>query len=268
VVDLFEEVDEQLRSDQVQNALRRVAPIVTGALALVILGYLGFWGYRVWQDRNLTMASVAYQQGIDDLSKNDAAAAQASFATAVRAGPAGYKTLALMQEGGLAQTAGKTAEAVGDFDQAAKAAPNQILGDLARLRAAEALLDTAPYAELQTRLTPLADPKRPYSLYAREALAMAKLQAGKTAEAKHDFSLLSLSLGVPDDMRQRCQLAIALIDSGEGGAAAAAAKAAATMPPSPPLTLPAPPGTPPSGAAPSTAPGQGGPVSPPAGAAQ
>ncbi len=269
MVDLFEEVDEQLRSDQFQSLLRRAAPIVTGVLALVILGFLGYWAYQAWQDRNLTTASVAYQQGVDDLAKNETAAAQKDFATAANAGPPGYKTLALMQQGGLAQTAGKTAEAVGDFDAAAKAAPNLILGDLASLRAAEALIDTAPYGELQKRLTPLADPKRPYTLYAREALAMAKLQAGKTSEAKHDFSLLSLSLGAPDDMRQRCQLAIALIDSGEAGAAAAAVKVAATLPPPPAASVQAPPsGTEPAAAPPSATPGQGGPVAPPAGAAQ
>ena len=170
-----------------------------------------------------------------------------------------YQTLArrvaLMQQAGLKATAGKTDEAVSLFDQAAKSAPNPILADLASLRAAELLVDTAPYAQVQQRLLPLADAKRPYTLYAREALAMAKLMAGKTAEARRDFSVLSLSLGVPDDIRQRCQVAINLIDAGQTASAVAAVKIAASMPPPAPASVQ--PGTP----------GQGGPVSPPSGAA-
>ena len=103
------------------------------------------------------------------------------------------------------------------------------------------LLDTAPFAEVQQRLAPLADNKRPYSLYAREALAMAKLMAGRTAEARKDFSVLSVSVGVPDDMRQRCQLAMTLIDSGEAAVAVTAVKLAATLPPPPPASVASPP---------------------------
>jgi hypothetical protein len=259
VVDLFDEVEEQLRSDRYRGLARTVAPIVTGVLAVVILGYLGYWGFKTYQDRNLSAASVAYQQGVDALAQNDQSGAQKDFATAAQAGPAGYKTLALLQEAGLAAAGGKAKDAVAFYDQAAKAAPNPILGDFASLRAAQILLDTAPFADLQQRLTPLADTKRPYSLYAREALAMAELMAGRTADARRAFSVLSVSVGAPDDMRQRSQIAMSLIDAGEASTAVAAVKAAATMPPPPPASVASPsPGNQ----------GQGGPVSNPSGAAQ
>jgi len=260
LVDLFEEVEEQLRSDRYKGLVRRTAPIATGVLAVAILGYLGFWGFKTYQDRNLNTASVAYQQGVDALAQNDQSGAQKDFATAAATGPPGYKTLALLEEAGLAAATGKAKDAVAFYDQAAKAAPSPILGDFASLRAAQILLDTAPLAELQQRLTPLADTKRPYSLYAREALAMAELMAGKTAAARRDFSVLSVSLGAPDDMRQRSQIALSLIDAGEASTAVAAVKAAATMPPPPPTSV----ASPLSGNQ-----GQGdGPVSNPSGAAQ
>jgi hypothetical protein len=259
LVDLFDEVDEQLRSDRYVSLLRRIAPWVTGVFALVLLGYFGFWGYKAWQDRNLATAAAAYQKGVDALSTGDVAGANASFQATEKAGAPGYKTLALMQRAALALADGKSQDAAKLYDQAADAAPNQIFGDLARLRAALALLDTAPFAQLQTRLTPLADAKRPFAPYAKEALAMAELMAGKTEAAKHDFTVLSLMFGAPEDMRQRAQLAIAAIDTGEAPSAVAAAKAAATMPPSPPMTL-----APPISAAPAPA----GAPSSPAGASQ
>jgi hypothetical protein len=259
VVDLFDEVDEQLRSDRYRDLARRAAPIATGVLAAVLIGYLGYWGLKTYQDRNINAAAVSYQQGVDALAQNDQAGAQKDFASAAASGAAGYKTLALLQEAGMKFTAGKTSDAISLYDEAAKSAPSPILGDFANLRAAQVLLDTAPFTEVQQRLLPLADTKRPYSLYAREALAMAKLMAGRTAEARRDFSVLSVSVGVPDDMRQRCQLAISLIDSGEAAVAVNAVKIAATLPPPPPASV----------ASPSQGTqGQGGPVAEPSGAAQ
>jgi hypothetical protein len=259
LVDLFNEVDEELRSDQAFSLFRRIAPWVIAVLAVVLFGYLGFWGYTAWQDRNLAAGAAAYQKGVDSLSDGDQKAALAGFETARKAGAPGYTTLALLQEGNLKLVAGDAAGGVKLYDQAAAAAPNLILGDMARLKAAEALLDTAPLPQLQTRLGPLTDPARPYAIYAREALAMAKLMAGRTDDAKRDFKVIGLNLSATQEIRERSQMAIALIDSGEAPTAVAAAKAAATMPP-PPAPMLAPPSPAPQG--PATAP------SPPAGAAQ
>lgn len=245
VVDLFEEVEEQLRSDRYQALVRRAWPWITGLFAVVLVGYFAYWGFTIWQDHNVTAATVEYQKGVDALSQNDATGALGHFQAAAKVGAPAYKSLALMQEGGLRQAAGKADEAAKLYDAAAAAAPNPIFGDLARLRAAEALLDSAPYAQLETRLTPLCDGKRPYALYAREALAMAKLLAGRTAEARRDLNSLAITLGAPDDLRQRVQIDVALIDSGEAPTAVAAVKAAlknpATMPPPAAATVAPPP---------------------------
>ena len=258
MVDLFDEVEEELRSDRYRSLLRRLIPWVTGVFAAVLLGYLAFWGYTAWQDRNLAAGALSYQKGIDALAGGDAKTALDSFEAARKAGAPGYKALALMEEGNLRAELNKPAEAAKLFDQAADAAPNQIVGDLARLKAAQALLDTTPLPQLATRLTPLMDAKRPYAVFARETLAMAKLMAGKNADARKDFAGIQLSLAAPEDMRQRAQLAIALIDSGEAATAVSAVKTAATMPPPPAAMV----GPPPTAQAPDAA------QSPPAGAAQ
>jgi hypothetical protein len=255
LVDLFEEVEEELRSDRYRNLFRNLAPWVTGFFALVLVGYLGFWGYKFYQDRNLAAAGAAYQKGVDAIGQNDYAGAAADFQAAAKAGSPGYKTLALIQLGGLRQAAGKSEEAAKLYDQAAASAPNQIFGDLARLRAAQVLLDTAPYPQLEARLKPLTDTKRPYWLYAKEALAFAKLMAGKAQAARADFQVLGISLGAPDDMRQRSQIALQLIDSGETPSAIAAVKLAATLPPPAPMSVPAPQGPQGQGAAPTSSAG-------------
>lgn len=246
MVDFVDEVEEQLRSDRYRALAWRYLPWVGAALAATIIGWLGVWAYHAWEGRNVGKASVAYEKGVAALSAGDETGAYTDFETIGRSGPAGYKTLALMQEGNIRLAADKPLEAASFYDAAGKAAPNAILGDLARLKAALALLDTAPYPQLQTRLNALIGPGKPYDLTAKEALAMAKLEAGKFSEARGDFSALSITLGVTDAMRARAQAAISLIDSGEGPVALQVVKLAATLPP------PAQPSLPPSpqGAAP------------------
>jgi hypothetical protein len=231
VSDFIEEVDEQLRSDRYAALARRVAPWFIAALTATVIGWLGVWGYNTWQDRNVGKASIAYDKALTSLAQGDQTGAYSGCEALGRSGPAGYKSLSLMQQGNIRLAAGKDAEAAAFFDAAAKAAPNAILRDLEHLRAAQALLDTTPYPQIQTRLSALIGDKKPFDLEAREALAMAKLLAGKTKEARGDFNALTLTLGVSDAMRGRAQAAMAIIDSGEGATAAQVVKAAALLPP-------------------------------------
>jgi len=267
LVDLFQEVDEELRADRAVSLIRRLIPWVIALLVAVLVTYFAIWGWSAWQDRNLQAAAAAYQKGVDSLGEGDQKAALAGFETARKAGAPGYATLALMQEGNLKLEGGDAAGAARLYDQAAARAPNLIVGDLARLKAAHALLDTTPLPQMQSRLTPLMAPDRPYAVYAREALAMAKLMAGKTDDARKDFQVIGLNLQANEDLRQRSQIAIALIDSKEAATAIAAVKLAATMPPSA-LPMVGPPQAAPQGAPQGAPAGQPAAPSPPAGAAQ
>ncbi len=232
MTDFIEEVDEHLRSERYLTLARRWAPWFLAALAAAVVGWVGVWGYNAWQDRNIGKASIAYDKALTALAQGDETGAYTGFEALGKSGPAGYRTLALMQQGNIRLAAGKDADAAGFYDAAAKAAPNAIFRDLERLRAAQTLLDTAPYAQTEARLTGLIGDKKPFDLEAREALAMAKLLAGKTREARGDFNALTLTLGVSDAMRARAQAAMALIDSGEAATTAQVVRAAALLPPS------------------------------------
>jgi hypothetical protein len=248
LVDFVEEVEERLRAERYASMARRYLPWFLAALVATIVGWLGVWGYKAWQDRNIGAASVAYDKGLTALSAGDQTGAYSAFEPIGKTGPAGYKTLALMQQGNLRLAAGKAAEAAALYDAAAKATDNPVLHDLAALRAAQTLMDSAPFAQLATRFKPLIANGRPFSLQAREALAMAKLQAGQAQEARGDLNALSLTLGVSQEMRARIQGAIAVIDSGQAPVLARLVSVAATLPPSPNASIP---GAQPDAAAPS-----------------
>ena len=230
MVDFVEEVEEQLRAERYAGLARRLLPWFAAAVAATVVGWLGVWAYDSWTDRNIAKASLDYDKGVAAASSGDNAAAFADFAAAAKDGAPGYRTLALLQQGNVRFAENRTTEAVGLYDSAAKSAPNAILGDLARLRAAQASMDTAPYSQTETRLKSLIGDKKPYALQARELLAMAKLQAGRIQEARGDFNAINLTLGVSPAMRARVQGAIALIDSGQAGLVGQVVKAASALP--------------------------------------
>jgi hypothetical protein len=232
VVDFVEEVEERLRAERYASFANRWLPLIIAALAAVVIGWLGVWGWRTWQDRNISRASVAYDSAMTSLGSGDQTGAFSALAPVAKDGPAAYKTLALMAQADIRLGADKPSEAASLYDQAAKAAPNPTMRDLARLRAAQVLMDTAPYPQIQTRLQPLIGDKKPYDLLAREALAMAKIEAGKLQEARGDLNALSLTLGVTPTLRGRAQAAIQLIDSGQATRVGQVVRQAATMPPS------------------------------------
>lgn len=231
MVDFIEEVEENLRSDRYASLARRWLPWFAVVLAVVVAGWLGVWAWRTMQDRDVARASEAYDKGLNALAAGDVSGAFTAFEPIGKSGPRGYRTLALMAEGDIRLSAGDVAGAARYYDQAAGAAPNAIFADMARLKAALALLDTAPFPQLQTRLTALIGDKKPFDLQAREALALARLRIGQTTQARGDLNAISLSLGVSPAMRARAQAAIGLIDAGQADIVGKIVAAGALLPP-------------------------------------
>jgi hypothetical protein len=240
VVDVFDEVEEQLRSDHYKVLARRYLPWVGGVLGIALLVALGVWGYTRYEVGGAQTASEAYAQGIDSLARGDPGQAFNAFGVAAKSPSAAYRSLALMQQAGVRLEQNRTPEAVALFDQAAKASPNLVLADAARLKSAFALIDTASYADVEARLKPLTDSKRPYAPLAREGLAIAKLKAGRANEARSDFVVLSLMADAPDDVRERARVAMAMIDGGGVAGLPAIVKTGLTLPPPAPTPAGAP----------------------------
>ncbi len=214
MVDVFGEVDEQIRADRLRAFMKRAVPAFIAALILSVLVVVAIEGYRMYQTSQSAKASQAYQTAMDAAAKGDDAKAFPLFDVLAK-GSGPYKALALMQQGGIRMDQDKSAEAATLFDQAAAAAgKNQVVADIATLKSAYAVLDSAPLDQMVAKLTPLTETGRPYRIQAREALAMARVSAGKMADAKSDLVAISLLQDTPDSARQRAQAIIALIDSG------------------------------------------------------
>lgn len=218
MVDVFEQVEEDLRSDRWRRILRKWGPVVGGVLAVALVVALAWWGWDSLETSKANKASVAYDRGMEALQAGNATGADSAFAEAARAGNGAYKALALSQQAGLALQRNNKDEAIRLFDEAAKASRDPLLSDQATLKAVflmmEGRIDAAKMTQIQERLEPLTAEKRPLRAFAQEALAMAQLQMGQVQPARAAFVQLQLGQDVPEQVRQRAQAAIDTIDSG------------------------------------------------------
>lgn len=231
MTDLFEEVEEQLRTDRYKQFARKVMPWFIGGAAALLLATLGYWGYDTYRTGQVSKAADQYAAAIDAFATNDREKARKLWTEVSEAQSGAYKSLALMHLGAYALEQKKTTEAVRLFDEAAEAATDPLVGDAARLKSAFALLDTASLKDMEARLKPLMELGHPYRVQAREALAFARLNAGDLAGARGDFVVLSQLLDAPQGAQARAQAAIGLIDSGSAKAVPAVVKEAAILPP-------------------------------------
>ncbi|MFT3997578.1 MAG: tetratricopeptide repeat protein [Asticcacaulis sp.] len=222
--DIFEEAEEGLRQDRWVAIAKKSAPWVGGVAAVALIGAFGFWGYTSWENGRTAKASEAYVVASEALAKGDFKAARTELNKVVEAGAPGYKALALSHLGGISLEENKPDEAVKYLDDAAKASSEPMISDMAALKAAFIVMDKASFADVEKRLTPLTKEGRPYAPLAKEALAMAKLQNGDLKGARGDLQALSFSLDASDPLKQRAQIAVALIDSGGAEVARQAVK--------------------------------------------
>lgn len=214
MVDVFEQVEEELRSDRYKRLARTWLPVVGGVLLVALVAALAFWGWDNWQTSKAEKASVAYDRGLESLQAGNPVGADAAFVQAANEGNGAYKAMALMHRAGIAVDANRIPDALRLFDEAARASRDPLLSDPAAYKAALLAMDTETLPQIEARLEPLTAANRPFSAFAREALAMARLQHGQTAPAREALVLLKNSLDTPEIVSQRADLAIAAIDSG------------------------------------------------------
>lgn len=214
MVDVFEQVEEELRSERYKRLARTWLPVAGGVILVALIAALVFWGWDSLQTSRADKASIAYDRGLQSLQSNNPVGADAAFTQAAKDGNGAYKAMALMQRAGIALEANRIPDAIQMLDDASKASRDPLLSDAAALKSAWLAMDSETLAQIEARLTPLAKDDRPFSVFAVEALAMARLQNGQIAPAREALLALKNGLDTPDMVTQRAELAIAAIDSG------------------------------------------------------
>ena len=215
VSDIFQEVDEEVRREQLKKLWDRYGVYFIALAVLFIAGVAGWRGYDYWQSKKAAEFGAQFNAAaiLSEQGKHDEA--EKAFARIASEGTSGYRVLARMREAAeLAERDPKAAVAAYD-DMAASAATGQPLQDLAALRAGMILVDNAPLAEMTRRLEPLAGAGAPFRHSARELLAFAAWKAGDTAALRKWSQLVRDDVETPASLRSRVDVLMAL--AGETG---------------------------------------------------
>ncbi len=175
---------------------------------------VGAWrGYEWWEAKQAAQSGVAFEQATALAEAGKHQEAEAAFAKLATDGTAGYRVLArLRQAAELARTDSKAA--VGAYDEiAADKNAGQAIEDLAAVRAGFLLVDSAPYAEIRTRLEPLTAPDRIFRHSAREILALSAWKSGDLAAARQWTDLIITDPQSPSGARSRAEVLSELISA-------------------------------------------------------
>ncbi len=215
--DIFDEVDEAVRREQLTKLWERYGNLVIALAVLIVLGVAGWRGYDYWQSRKAAEYGTQFTDAAILAEQGKHAEAEQAFALLAARGNAGYRVLARLREAEeLAARDPKAAIAAYD-DIASSAATGQPLQDFAALRAAMLLADTAPLAELARRLEPIAGPGAPFRHTARELLAFAAWKAGDTAAMRKWTQLVRDDPETPPSVRERIDVLTAIADENGKG---------------------------------------------------
>jgi hypothetical protein len=210
VADIFHEVDEEVRREQLKQLWNRYGNVAVGVALLILVGVGGWRLYGWWEAKRAAEAGGQFEAAAllsEDGKHKDA---EAVFAKIASQGSAGYRTLARLRAAEeLSRQDGPAA--VKAYDEIANdKAAGQAMQDLANVRAALILLDSAPYEDLRSRLEPVAAEDRAFHHTARELLALAAWRSGNQAATRHWIDIVMRDSQTPASIRGRVQMLMAL----------------------------------------------------------
>ena len=155
------EVEEELRSDRLQNFWKRFGPFIIGGAIAIVIATAAYRGYEYYVDSRASASGDRFLAALNLAREGKSDEALTALQSLENDGYGAYPVLARMRAATVLQDKGDVDGAVAAFDAVAadRSAPEAIR-DMARLRAAYILVDTgtppmSPRASSRWRPTPI-----------------------------------------------------------------------------------------------------------------
>ena len=207
MVDIFDEVDEDLRAERMARFARRYA---IGFLALGVLLIIGVAGWQVWlwqRHQQDARAATAFIAVLDKAAARGSAADRQAlandFGAVARSAPSGYATLARLNQASLLADAGQLTQAETIWNELMNnGSVNPVLRQVATLGWAAHEIDTAEPSLIQARLETLSAEGSPWRPVALQYLALLDIRTGHRDAATKTLEEVANDISTPDDMRR------------------------------------------------------------------
>ncbi len=204
---LFREVDEEVRREQLEKMWKRYGNWFVAFSVGLIVAVAAFKGWQYYEKKQAQAAGAAYIDALNlyDAGKREEAALK--LADLAAGSHKGVAVLARLQQAGIAAGKGDRQAAARIYAEvAADASVETPLRDLARVRQALLLADTAKADELRSILGGLDVEGNPWRALAREVLALAELREGRLKEAQKLLAAIAADPGTPAEARSRVRV--------------------------------------------------------------
>ena len=209
--ELFDEVDEEVRREQLKKLWDRYSIYIIAAALLIIAAVAGWRGYEYLEAQKAAEAGAAFDAALDLAEQNKHAEAQAAFDKLATTAPAGYRMLARLRAAGEVAASDPQAGAKLYDELAADRSIGTEQQDLARIRAAGLLLDTDSYPNMLQRLEAATKPDATFRHTARELLALSAWRANDITSARQWLDMIASDGETPAAMRSRAEALQALL---------------------------------------------------------
>jgi hypothetical protein len=211
VSELFNEVDEDVRREQLKKLWDKYSIYIIGAAFLIIAAVGGWRGYQYLEAKKAAEAGARFDTAIELSEQGKHAEAEAAFTELAAKAPAGYRMLARLRAAG--ELANRDPQAAAKlYDEIASdgsvGGPER---DLARIRAASLLLDSSSYPTILQRLEAATAPGATFRHTARELLALSAWRANDAAAARHWLDMIAEDGETPPSIRSRAEALQALL---------------------------------------------------------
>ena len=209
--ELFDEVDEEVRRDQLKKLWDRYSIYIIAAMILIVAAVGGWRAYQYLEGEKAAEAGAAFDQAVELADANKHAEAEAAFADLAAKAPSGYRVLSRLRM--AAEAANRDAQAAAKmYDEiAADRSVGVAEQDLAKIRAAQLLLETASYANMKERLEAAAAPGATFRHTARELLALSAWRANDAAATRQWLEVIANDGETPPSLRSRAEALQALL---------------------------------------------------------
>ena len=209
--ELFDEVDEEVRREQLKKLWDRYSIYIIAAALLIIAAVGGWRAYQYLEAKKAAEAGAAFDAAVELSEQNKHAEAEAAFNKLATSAPSGYRMLAKLRA--AAEVAARDPQAGARMydDIAADRTVGAEQQELARIRAAGLLLDTSSYPSMLQRLEVATKPDATFRHTARELLALSAWRANDTAAARQWLDMIANDAETPSATRSRAEALQALL---------------------------------------------------------
>jgi hypothetical protein len=211
VSELFDEVNEDVRREQLKKLWDRYSLFIIAGAFLIVAAVGGWRGYQYLEAKKAAEAGAAFDAAVELADQNKHAEAEAAFTKLAATAPSGYRMLARFRA--AAEVASRDPQAAVKVydDISADRSVGAAEQELARIRAAGLLLDTATYPTMLERLEGAAAPQATFRHSARELLALSAWRANDATATRRWLDLIANDGETPAGLRSRAEALQALL---------------------------------------------------------